>query len=445
MKRPLPALGLALCFLVAVTAFAHAANGPVDVFLISGQSNALGEGNAAQAPPVAPGTVLQFFHNQIEPGSDPVGGASSGSAWPAFGNAYYAINNRRVLFVPFAFGSTAQEAAADVGAGNWDTGSTLLADSMTEVDIAMTALIKAGYTPAFKGVLWVQGEADGLAMNQGKPNVSAANYEAALKRMIASYRARFGGTMPFYIFRTGTQVGASDAGYHAVREAQEDVGQSDPNTYVVFRNAYDFWWRLMMSSDVHYTQAAYNEMGAQSAANISFYRQHNVGPKPPGAFPGSGTYATVTNVTLASALATSILYTLDGSTPTCTTGTHYTGSFVIPTGAPTLLQAIGCRAGLASPVANYAYNYTVSFPSPLQASPPPGTYTLGMKAAFSSPNATYLRYYWTGPAIALNCEGGTAYTGPIALSQSHHNLTVVACNGPYGTPPQVFDYTITYP
>ncbi|HEY2071233.1 MAG TPA: sialate O-acetylesterase [Rhizomicrobium sp.] len=429
---------LALCLFALAPAHADT---PVDVFLIVGQSNALGEGNAAQSPAIVPGTVLQFYQGQIKPGSDPVG-ASIGSAWPAFGNAYYAVNKRRVLFVPFAVGKTAQEASADTGGGNWDTGSTLLSDSMLEVDIAMTALAKAGDVPAFKGVLWVQGEDDAQAINLARPNVSAANYEAALKRMIATYRAHFGATMPFYLFRTGTEVGASDLGYHAVRDAQEDAGQSDPYTYVVFRNAYDFWWRLMMSTNVHYTQPAYNEMGADGAATVSFYRAHAVAPKTPRALPGTGVYGGVTNVTLSSAGSAWIAYTLDGSTPDCAASQRFARPVVILAARPTILQAVGCRNGIGSPVANYTYNYSVSFPSPPQATPPPGTYPLGVAAAFASPDATYLHYNWTG--APLNCLGGFPYTAPIPLTLSHHALTVVACNGPYGSAPQTFSYTVTH-
>ncbi len=117
---------IGLAALIAGGAPARAASGPVDVFLIAGQSNALGEGDSTQSPAVAPNTVFQYFDNVLSAGSDPVGGAHTGSAWPAFGDAYYATNNRRIVLVPFAFANTAQLAAADIGNGNWQPGSTLL-------------------------------------------------------------------------------------------------------------------------------------------------------------------------------------------------------------------------------------------------------------------------------------------------------------------------------
>ncbi len=249
---------------------------------------------------------------------------------------------------------------------------------MIEIDRAMNALTAAGYTPAFKGVLWDQGETDATGINNAKAGVTAQAYEGAFNAMIAAYRAHYGGTMPFYIFKTGTQVGFSDAGYRAIRDAQEDVGQKDPYSFVVFRGAYDFWWRLMMSNALHYTQAGYNEMGTQGSAVVSFYRAHNVGPKPPGAFPGTGTYATGAQVALQSSGSTWIVYTLDGSTPDCTTGTRYKTPLAIAAGTPTILHAVGCRTGIASPVANYTYNYTVAFPPAPQSAPAPGTYSLGV-------------------------------------------------------------------
>ncbi len=436
--------GLCLAFLLATPA-AWAGARPIDVFLVAGQSNALGEGDATLSPVPPPGTVLQFFHNRIEPGNDPVGGASSGSAWPAFGIAYYNANaSRKVLFVPAAMGGTAQEAAADIGAGNWDTGSPLLAASMHATDLAMTALSQAGYTPVFKGVLWSQGESDAGAINNNVLNVSQSSYESALKNMIAAYRAHFGGTMEFFIFKTGTQSDASDVGYQAVREAQEDTGASDPYSVVAFRGAYDFWWRGEMSSDVHYTQAAYNEMGTMGAAVVSWFRVHPQSPEPPAAFPGTGDYAGSANVMLSSTGSTSIVYTLDGTAPDCTNmSQRYKTPVVIAGTAPAVLLASGCRTGIASPAAHYSYNYTAqSLPAPA-ASPAPGTYKLGMQVTLAAPNANSIRYIWSSNPATLTCRGGTVYTGPFVLSESHASFRAIACNGVYASAVQTYSYTIT--
>ncbi len=370
--RFLAAIGLVA--VLAADAPALSAGEPIDVFLVAGQSNAKGAGDASASPQVPAGWVYEFYSNKIRVANDPVGGASTGSAWPAFGIAYHTATGRRILFVPCAVGGTAQEAAADSGNGNWDVNSPLLADSMTEVDVAMAAAAKAGYAPVFKGVLWAQGERDGEAMNNGVQGVSQAGYEAALKTMIATYRAHFGSAMPFFLFKTGTEVGLNDVGFASVRAAQEDVGQSDPYAFVVFRGAYDFWWQMEMKNYVHYAQPGYNEMGTDGAGNVAFFRSHPSSPKPPAASPGTGDYSAVTNVTLASAGSSWIAYTLDGSTPDCTKSPRYTRPIAIAAATPTILDAVGCRGTIASPVANFTYDYSVNFPNAPQATPKPASY-----------------------------------------------------------------------
>ena len=79
----------------------------IDVFAIAGQSNAVGEGNESSGPAVAAGTAYQFFKGTISSADDPVGGASTGSAWPQFAISYNAATKRRIGLVPTAVGGTA--------------------------------------------------------------------------------------------------------------------------------------------------------------------------------------------------------------------------------------------------------------------------------------------------------------------------------------------------
>jgi hypothetical protein len=322
----------------------------------------------------------------------------------------------------------------------------MLAASMHVADLAMAAASKAGYTPVFKGVLWSQGEADAHAIDSNVPGVSQTGYENALKTMIAAYRAHFGSDMSFFIFKTGTQPSASDMGYQAVRDAQEDAGASDPHSFVVFRGAYDFWWRCEMASDLHYTQPAYNEMGTMGAGVISWFRAHPLSPKTPAAFPGSGDYPAAANVMLSSAGSAYLVYTLDGSAPDCANPRQrYKAPLVIANAPPTTLLASGCRGAFASPVAQYSYNYT---PQPLtapSASPLPGSYQIGVMVTLTAPNATSIRHVWASDPTPLTCTspGSVVYAGPFALSQSHASFRAIACNGPYASAVQSFAYTVT--
>lgn len=249
------------------------ATNQIDVYIIGGQSNAQGMGDSTLSPVPQSGTALQWWALTLTPAIDPIGNANTGSAWPSFAVTYFAATGRKICFVPSAVGGSAQSAAADDGAGNWDSAGALYGTSVSRAQAAMTALITAGYTPVFKGVLWSQGEKDAYQINASV--ISKATYKAALVAMIARYRAvsEFGVSMPFYISTTGIGKPADggDAGYAEVRAAQMEVAASDPLTRIVFRNGQDFYTRsgYIQGDLIHYKQIGYNEMGRDMAGNIT--------------------------------------------------------------------------------------------------------------------------------------------------------------------------------
>lgn len=256
----------------------------IDVFLVAGQSNAMGVGDSALSPKVSQ-NVLQVNTGAITLANDPIGadiGVSSnravtGSAWPAFGNTYYDATGRKIAFIPSARdGSSQTDAAKTNSFGTWDTTGVLFDSAVARVNSSMAALAAAGFYPMFKGVLWCQGEADGKAINRGL--ITQADYIAALKKMVGKFRNQLSlPKMPFYIFRTGTKTDTLDAGYKLIRDAQQIVASIDTfNTKVVFYNAIDFQARGMLSDVAHYTQAGYNEMGALGAAAVVSGRVFNI-------------------------------------------------------------------------------------------------------------------------------------------------------------------------
>lgn len=233
----------------------------IDVFLIGGQSNAVGYGSSASAPSVPTGKVLQINSGTITDANDPVGNANTGSAWPAFGLTYYYATGRKICFVPKAIASSAQAAANDTGSGNWDASGTLYSASVTALNTALTDLAAANYNPVFRGVLWGQAETDAL------PASNKTIYQAALEAMLVRYRSTYGATMPFYIFQVGTDNPVT-AGFATIRAAQLAIAASDLYTKIIFRNAQDFITRGLMADQYHYTQAGYNEMGRVGASNV---------------------------------------------------------------------------------------------------------------------------------------------------------------------------------
>lgn len=257
---------------------------PIDVFLIGGQSNAVGHTyvtDTVDSPSVPSGKVLQYHYdagNYLIDANDPVGHsthsanwdpshASSpngeiGSAWPAFGMSYYYATGRMICFVQKAVAGSSQVSANQTGTGTWDTNGSLFGASVTTLDQALAYLATRGYAPVFKGILWHQGETDAIG--------TTTNYQTRLTTMLSTYRSLYGTTMPFYIFQLGTYgppTSYTDA-YKVVRTAQETVAAADPYTKIVWRGGIDLYARGLMSDAYHYKQQALNEMGVTGASNV---------------------------------------------------------------------------------------------------------------------------------------------------------------------------------
>lgn len=82
----------------------------------------------------------------------------------------------------------------------------------------------------------------------------------------------------------------------------------------------------------------------------------------PSASLAAGTYTTTQSVTLLSSGSLSIRYTVDGSTPTCSVGSVYSGA--IPVASTLTLKAVACYANSAtSPVSSYLYTISVAVPT----------------------------------------------------------------------------------
>lgn len=244
----------------------------LDIFIIGGQSNAVGQGNSSQSPNVPyyapyggnPATgVVAWNGTSIVAGNDPFTSASTGSAWPAFGAEYYKLTGRSILFVNGAVGGSSQFSGGL--SGDWDTTGTFFNALSTMLTAAWNAASTAGYAPSIKGLLWCQGEADAIRIAAG--TMTIANYQTAFANMAARFRTNLGYAFPIYIFRTGTDPQASDNGYSSIRTAQDGFNAIDPYTEIVFSDSIVFPG-AGMSPTVHYAQSGYNWMGKSAAIRI---------------------------------------------------------------------------------------------------------------------------------------------------------------------------------
>lgn len=261
------ACGLLLMACSDVTATTSSREG-LDVFLIGGQSNALGHGDSLQSPAVPSGAAYEWDarNQRLTDANDPVGGAKTGSAWPALAVRYHDLTGRRLVLVPAARSASAQHVSATEGGGNWDETGQLYGAATQALRSALDRLTAEGQTPVFRGVIWDQGGRDAQAIDAGK--TTKEQYRSALTAMIGRFRADFGASTPFWIIRLGTDSGSDSRGWREVREAQEEVAASLPNTHIAYRETVGFY-PTFHRDRFHYNQEGLNRIGAGAAHYIA--------------------------------------------------------------------------------------------------------------------------------------------------------------------------------
>jgi hypothetical protein len=263
----------------------------IDVWLLTGSSNTVGQGSSASAP-IPPASALMFCNSgATNPGVthlvDPVcsavsasanWNANTGSMWPEFSLSY----NRSVGIVQTAVSGSTQSTACDfgVGNGNWQvTGAgTNYTNAVAAINTALVAYAAAGYFPIFRGIIQTDlGVNDGAQIDASVSGCTQAAYTTAFNAMAANFRAAtIGGRtyprLPIYMTLVGTNSNASfpdSPGYLQVRQAQLSIVASDLNTQIVNVDALSFGARgLLQTNSVHPTQAGYNEWGAQIGASV---------------------------------------------------------------------------------------------------------------------------------------------------------------------------------
>jgi hypothetical protein len=143
--------------------------------------------------------------------------------------------------------------------------------------------------------------------------------------------------------------------------------------------------------------------------------------------PLGGTYMSVQSVTLSSRTPGAFIrYTTDGSIPTTTSGTVYSGPITISRN--TTLRAIAYAAGATSSSMTTA-NYTIVLPAAAPTfSPPGGSFSAALSVSLSSttPGATF-RYTTDGSNPTATT--GLLYSGPIAVSSTTTIKAITLASG----------------
>lgn len=262
---------------------------PIDIYLIIGASNSVGQGISAQAP-TPPATALMYcLTTGVQPLADPAcsavnaaQNANTGSMWPAFAIAY----NRPVGLVLTGVSGSTQATACDflTGNGNWQStaGGSNYANALAAINAALPAYAAAGYAPTFRGIISNDlGGNDGVQIN----NIicTSTQYTAGYTTMAANWRAAtIGGKtyphLPIYESIIGVNSSTTDSpGLVQIRNAQLSIAAADGNTLLPFVELPSFGVRgWMQPASGHPTQIGYNEWGSRLGGAILPYIAGNL-------------------------------------------------------------------------------------------------------------------------------------------------------------------------
>ncbi len=116
----------------------------------------------------------------------------------------------------------------------------------------------------------MQGERDANAINAKQ--MTATEFESALKNVIARFRAELGNNLPVYIVLTGYYANHPKEGYDVVRKIQRKVVREVPGVILASIDPGRFPKKKLMTDDIHYSQVGYNRIGTILAKQIATKR-----------------------------------------------------------------------------------------------------------------------------------------------------------------------------
>jgi len=216
-----------------------------------------------------------------------------------------------------------------------------------------------------------------------------------------------------------------------------DVGVNDTNYDLGFLNTFNF----------EATNGVATTNAPVPGATLRIFSS-NATPalivSPPYFNPGDGFYTATQSVVIASTTpGVTIRYTTDGTTPSSTNGTIYSGPVSVST--ETVLHALAYTAGMVNSAVNTAIYYFPVMPTSVAAptfSPPGGTYAAAQQVtiACATPGAAIV-FTTDGTTPATN--NGTLYTAPVTIGSSTALKAFAYAGSLSNSPVSSVVYTIT--
>jgi hypothetical protein len=238
------------------------------LFLLAGQSNAVGQGDSLKSAVCLPNTAFEFDAavNDFIPLKDPAGKpwklfqrAGTGSVAPAFAKRLNELSGQKIYMVTAARGGASCSLKAEMDDyDTWDTSGKLFTMAVEKTKMAE---VKAGLR--LSGIIWMQGERDANAILAGQ--MTRNEYQQALENLILRFRKEFGIELPFYIVQTAFQQDKAPDGCQAVRDAQSAITKNVKGVYISYNETGEFAQRKWFKDNVHYNQEALNDIGTKTA------------------------------------------------------------------------------------------------------------------------------------------------------------------------------------
>ena len=268
LTRLIPFFGL---FVIGAN-FAQAAT--LHVFLIAGQSNACGHGQASDLPAnlQAPQPDVSYYYritevSGIETVNEPTALFARKTFGPevTFGRTmadFYKPSGEKVAIIEFAMGGTSLYSDWNPSGVSGTTGKpNLYAHLKTVVAKGMDEFKKANpaTTITIDGMLWVQGERDAKATKPGGVDYSA-QYEANLNAFIKDIRKTYGEKLPFILSRLSSAQTAVGDHLNNLRASQEKVAAADPLTKMVDTDSFP-----LNPDNLHFSAAGQQALGTAFA------------------------------------------------------------------------------------------------------------------------------------------------------------------------------------
>jgi hypothetical protein len=243
--------------LLTWTATAHA--GHIQVFLLGGQSNMVGQGMPIDLP-----TLLQGPHADILFYSNLTNSLVSLQPGNKFGPEITFGRDMADADPAQSFGLVKHAKGGTSLVTDWkpDIDDNVYADFRTTVANGLAAMLNAGHTTEIVGMLWTQGERD------ARLGQTTSQYETNLNAFIADIRSNYGPALPFYISQLSIlQTNISADQLAAIRQAQANVADDDPNAYLIDTDSFG-----MKTDNLHFNSDGQISLGSAFAGSATAIR-----------------------------------------------------------------------------------------------------------------------------------------------------------------------------